>query len=270
MTEQSWSAYDRIAGLYDEDMGANNPGRDIAFYLDLARRTGGSVLELGCGTGRITLPLIQDGAPVTGLDGSTPMLTRLRFKATSLLSPMERRKLHLLCADMRAFALRSRFTLIICPFSTFTYNLERQDQRNTLDCVRRHLEPGGRFALDLFVYRREFLEFPDNHVFFDYRRARSDGTFLQRSRTIEKDPARQINSVRREYTHITKDGQVLESFATMERIRYFHRDQMHALLEEEGFEPLEEYGGFEGNPYSKDGDLMVFVYGFRRGKGPGQ
>jgi len=75
------TGYDAIAELYDEDMGASAPAGDVEFYLAKARETSGRTLELGCGTGRITLPLAAAGCEVIGADRSLAMLGVLRRKA---------------------------------------------------------------------------------------------------------------------------------------------------------------------------------------------
>jgi SAM-dependent methyltransferase len=261
-----WSAYDCIADIYDEDMGLNNPGQDIEFYMRLAARMQGPILELGCGTGRITLPLMEAGHRVIGLDGSLPMLRQLKKKAEMGYSAGMRRNLQFVCADMRRFSLREKFPLILCPFSGFTYLLERDDQTAALCAIRDHLASGGHFALDLFNHRQEFNSTSDRHIFHDYCRERRDGTFLQRTKTIRKNIAQQTNEVSRRYSFLGKDGTELSSFTTVEKIRHFGQPELKLLLEEHAFAVIEEYGGFRGEAYCKNGEVMVFVCTTRRGQ----
>ena len=113
----SRSAYDLIAEYYDFDMGMNAPKNDVEFYVNWAAGRFGPVLELGCGTGRITLPMVQAGCTVLGIDLSIPMLRQLKTKAEFILSSEELSRLSLCCMDMRQLALDASFSLIICPYS---------------------------------------------------------------------------------------------------------------------------------------------------------
>src|SRR5690606_38175690 len=109
--------YWNTAKLYDEDERAIVQD-DIPFYLELADRCPGPVLELACGTGRVTLPLLRAGREVWGLDYSPHMLERLSRKLTAC-SAEERQRMHLLEADMADFRLPTRFSLIFIPFRSF-------------------------------------------------------------------------------------------------------------------------------------------------------
>jgi SAM-dependent methyltransferase len=120
---------------------------DVEFYLSLAREAqaaGRPVLELACGTGRISVPIAQAGVQVIGLDRSPAMLGRAREKAAGL--PNAR----WVEGDMRDFELPERFGLIMIPFRSFQHLLAVEDQLACLACVRRHLNPEGRFAFTVF------------------------------------------------------------------------------------------------------------------------
>ena len=259
ITGPSILPYDLIADFYDEDMGRNNPGKDVSFYLDRATRVSGSILELGCGTGRITLPLVNQGCCVDALDASKPMLRVLERKAEQQLSVSERQRLTLHWMDMRDLKLEKKFPLILCPFSAFTYLVEDEDQDQALRRIVDHLESGGAFILDAFVPHYEELVLPDEHVYFDYRRQLENGLVLEREKTIAKDLTRQINVVRRTYRFLGADGSVLKTVTTEERIRYRFRNEMVLLLQDHGFEVVEQYGDFEGRPYAYRAAMMVFV-----------
>lgn len=115
---------------------------EAPFYLAFARKLGGPVLDLGCGTGRVTLALAQAGLAVTGFDNAAKMLARVREKAAGVgISWVD--------ADVRTFALGQRFRLIIEPGLAFQLLRDRADQSAMLTQVRRHLAPGGRFVLNL-------------------------------------------------------------------------------------------------------------------------
>jgi len=129
------AGYDALPGVQARD--------DVPFYVELARRAQGPVLELGAGTGRVLLEIARQGIPVTGLDSSSSMLGRLRTKGP----PPTLRLAH---GSMRRFDLGGdRFCLIYAAFWSFQHLLEREAQLDCLACVRRHLAPGGAFAFDL-------------------------------------------------------------------------------------------------------------------------
>src|SRR5688500_11541637 len=113
-------------------------GGDAEWYRARARQSGGPVLELGAGTGRITLGIAQDGVPVHALDADPAMLERLRQKLTHQ-APEVRERVVVMVADMRTFTLVERFALIIAPFRAFLHNLTEPDQLACLERVREHL-----------------------------------------------------------------------------------------------------------------------------------
>jgi SAM-dependent methyltransferase len=254
------NSYDRIAQLYDQDMGRNVSGKDIDFYVQAGVMAGGQVLELGCGTGRIALPLTQAGCTVVGIDISLPMLQQMKRKADQL-NERERQRLLMSCMNMASLAFDSEFALILCPYSAISYLLDETDLANCLNAVKRSLKRSGRFILDIFVPRSDLLCLPDKQVFFDYRREISDGLFLERRKTIEKDHYARKNRITRYYRLIGQGGSVLEEFSTRETIRYYFQTELKLLLQSHGFEVLGEYGDFEGQPFHDQSQMMVFVCG---------
>ena len=140
----------RLAEAYDAGMGAEADAMlDTPFYLALAQHAAArdhAVLDLACGTGRITLPLARAGIDVTGLDNAPAMLDVARRKAAA-----EGLELTWVEADMRNFELDRLFGLIVMPYRSFLHLLTAEDQASCLTAVHRHLVPGGRFALNLFT-----------------------------------------------------------------------------------------------------------------------
>lgn len=239
-------------------MGLTNPGVDIAFYTRHALTASGPVLELGCGTGRITLPLVRAGCEVAGIDVSRRMLDALERKAAVLLGPQERGRLRVHCVDMRNFDLGTVFPIVICPFSAFNYVVEDREHELVLACIHRHLRARGIFVMDTFISHYDVLVRSDAHVYLDYRRDRGDGTVLQREKAIHKDLSVQVNLVERTYSVFGPDGSLMRRIVTRERIRYFFRHELRQLLESCGFEVLEQCSDFEGD-YRYEALTMAFV-----------
>jgi SAM-dependent methyltransferase len=251
-------SYDVIAEFYDDDMGRNVGGEDVAFYVDRCAAAGGPVLELGCGTGRITLALVRAGNAVVGIDASEPMLERLRAKADSILAPAERARLESHHADMAALDLGRRFARVICPYSAFTYLVEPERRARALAGVRRHLAPDGRFILDVFVPDRRIEALSADHVHLDYRRTLGDGTVLERSKTIRRaEPG--VNVIARQYTFFDRGGTVRERVETVDRIRVYEPDELRRELEAHGFEVVEALADFLSGPWTAETKMAAFV-----------
>ena len=139
--------FDAWADIYDSVY--SYVRNDISFYTRLAREAKGPVLELGCGTGRVTLPIAESGVEVTGVDSSEAMLAVAQRKAEARLAVND--KLTLLHGDMRDLLLEGRFGLVIVPFRGFLSLLTVEDQIKTLSNVKRLLSPGGKLAFNIFV-----------------------------------------------------------------------------------------------------------------------
>jgi SAM-dependent methyltransferase len=155
------------AALYDHEYRRRRA--DVRWYRGLAREVAAAtgarslqVLELGCGSGRLLIPLVRDGHTVLGVDRSAPMLRRCaeRIAAPGTLGRAARSRVRLVRADFRRLPLglvgraapseaASRFPLILCPFNSFMHLYTRQDVEACLAEVRRLLAPDGIFALDV-------------------------------------------------------------------------------------------------------------------------
>jgi SAM-dependent methyltransferase len=123
--------------------------RDIPFFLDWARYSRGPVLELGCGTGRILIPIAKAGLQIVGIDQSSLMLSVCQKKLLNETEMVRSNVDDLVCRDMRQFSLGRKFNLITIPFYTFNYILTIEDQLSCLSNIYQHLNKGGRLILDL-------------------------------------------------------------------------------------------------------------------------
>src|SRR5438034_2428288 len=122
---------------------------DIDFYRRLAGETGGPILDVGCGTGRVATALVADGHEVVGIDLSAPML-RLAEQRGGALSADAAARLSFHLADMTTLDLGRDFALIVAPARVFQFMLTSAAQREALAALRTHLRPNGRLVLDLF------------------------------------------------------------------------------------------------------------------------
>jgi SAM-dependent methyltransferase len=225
---------------------------DVEFYRALARESGGSVLELGCGSGRVLLPIALDRIACTGLDSSDSMLGELARK-----SPPE--NLRLVRQAMQEFDLGSqRFSLIFSAFRSFQHLLTVEDQLSCLRAVGRHLAPGGLFALDVFAPKLERLAVFDEKE-FEEARWRDGGDEIVRFTSVRRDPATQIMDVTFRYER-RRPGSPPESHAVQTRMRWFFRYELEHLLVRAGFSSLEFFGGFDRRPYDYfSGETVVIA-----------
>lgn len=136
--------YNNLATIfYDLD----NKEDDILFYLDYAKKQKGEVLELGCGTGRISIPLVEQGIKITAVDYSNNMISRIRQKAKNIKN---RNNLKIIRADLRSVNLNKKFNLIIMPFRVFQCLLTVDEQKMALKNIKRHLAKNGLLIFDIY------------------------------------------------------------------------------------------------------------------------
>jgi SAM-dependent methyltransferase len=228
---------------------------DIPFYVGLARRAGGPVLEVACGTGRVHLPLLQAGADADGFDLHAGMLEVLRRKAAALgLAPRVRQ------ADMRDFTQPRRYALVLIPFRAFLHNRTIADELRTLRCCREHLEPGGRLVLDLFHPTFERLVEPDGawRLEREFAHPASGAPLALWSRAF-RDRVQQTMHVDMELRELDAAGAVAARHPHAFDLRWVYRGEMELLLKAAGFARCEVAGGFDGRPLLRDTDLMVWT-----------
>ena len=235
--------YDAWGELLNGDSG------DAEFYVEQARRWGGPVLDLGCGTGRIAIALAEKGFDVVGLDLSAPML-KIAERKRSLLADDVARRLTFVEGDLTEFDLGQTFPLIITPSRSFQFMLTSAAQRSALASMRRHLRPDGALVLDLFDPRLEWCV-PDPTVTGPRRplTVRNPATGLDvRIEVIERapDPMRQLIDEVYRFTELDEYGD--ETRITTERLvlRWTLRSELRHLAELEGFRVDAEYGDFRG------------------------
>ncbi|UCF09165.1 MAG: class I SAM-dependent methyltransferase [Thermoplasmata archaeon] len=223
---------------------------DIPFWLDQAERYGEPVLELGCGTGRITIPLAEKGMAITGLDISGPMLSLARTKAEERSVEVDWLK-----GDIRGFHLNRTFNLVILPFSTIAHLHKMEDIEAFLSCVKEHLAPKGRFILDYFNPRLDFLiRDPDERrKITEYPDPDGRGTVVITESSIY-DPASQINSIKW-YYKIGSENEVVKNLD----MRIFFPRELDAILRYNGFIIEEKYGNYDKTPFSSDSPNQIVV-----------
>lgn len=239
--------------IYDVRSAAIIPGGpvdgDVDFYLGLARETGGPVLDVGCGTGRVAVPLADDGHDVLGVDLSAPMLRIAEERRRTLPAEVAAR-LSLAQADMTTLSLGRDFALIVAPFRVFQFLLTTEAQRRALTAFRSHLRPGGRLVLDLFDPLLDKVapgaEFPMRPSELVHPKSRNRVVWEASGRS--QDPLRQLISEEWTATEYGPEGEVLRTDVERLTLRWSLRSEMRLLFELEGLEVVDDFGDFLGGP----------------------
>jgi SAM-dependent methyltransferase len=232
---------------------------DVNFYRRLGAEAGrpGPILELGCGTGRLTLALARDGFDVVGIDLAQAMLLRAAER-TARLGQTARRRVRLVRADMRAFALGRKFPLVVSPFHAMQHLYTRSDFAACLARVKEHLAPGGRFAFDVLA--------PDIAWLTKDSRKRWARTKFRHPVTREPmvystnhtyDPVSQIAYIRLYYE--SGEGETKRTQVVRLCHRQFFPAELEALVAASGFRVVERWGGFAGQELEGDSESQVLV-----------
>lgn len=237
---------------------------DVAWYRRLARECGGPVLELGAGTGRVTLPLAEDGVAVHALDIEADMLSGLTRKLNE--RPAEvRARVTVVESDMRTFQLAERFALVIAPFRALLHNLSDAEHAACFRQIREHLRPGGRFAFNVFHPSLEFMAQHAGALAGVWRHIgifdRGDGSYVTRADATRYDTVhRRVHSVNR-YEEYAADGTLIRTSLLRLELSYLYPSDIRRLLHEAGFRSIQIWGSFEERPLQHDSDELVVVAG---------
>jgi len=234
---------------------------DVAFYVGLAKKRGGAVLEYGAGNGRIALPTARAGSRVTALDLSRPMLDDFRARLGAE-SEAVRRRVRLVLGDMRYARLRDRFELVTCPFNAFLHLYTRSDVERFLGRVRQHLAPRGLFAFDVSVPNpHELVRDPDRAYHCPRFRYPSTGEMVRYTERFDYDQARQILFVTMEFL---PEGRAKASWVAPLAHRQFFPQELEALLHYNGFAIEDAWGDYKGSKLDRYSETMVLTARLRR------
>ncbi len=229
---------------------------DVRYYTDLAEVSKGSVLEYGCGNGRITIPLARTGVAVTGVDLSEPMLDDFRKRLQK--EPKEvQRNVSLRHGDMRTLKLKKRFALVFCPFNAFLHLYTRQDVEQFLARVRAHLAPRGEFVFDISIPEPIELSREPSKLFrtprFLYPRPGGESLIVKYGERFDYDKVRQVLFVSMEFEPEDGSG----AWTTPLTHRQFYPAELEALLHYNGFEILAQLGDFDGSLVGPNSDKLI-------------
>jgi len=235
-------------------------GGDLEWYRRLAERTGGPILELGAGTGRIVLPLARAGLEIHALDRDPKMLATLRRKLDG--EPDEvRQRVTVIEGDMQSFTLPHRYRLIQIPFRAFLYCLGREAQLDCLSCCHQHLVSGGLLALNVFHPSLEYMGRSSGYLEGVWRWTRDlahpAGGRVVCSECNKYDTAGQRVFSKLRFEHFSDEGSLLSTHLMSLELAYLHPGDLRELLGEAGFTEVRIDGDFEDRPLAHDGDELA-------------
>jgi len=224
-------------------------GKDIPFLLFLARKYGGPVLELACGTGRISMALAEKGFRVTGLDLSPEMLSEAKRKSAE-----KGLNIGWVEADARNFQLHKRFNLVMFPFNSIAHLTESWDIEACFKRVRQHLTGRGRFVIDVFNPDFTILMRGSNRKRVVARYPDPDGGgIVTISETNRYDRATHINHLKW-YFSLGK-----KKWTDDLDMRVFFPQELDALLRYNGFRIEHKYGDYDRSHFGSESPHQLTV-----------
>lgn len=250
---EGWRGWDDYAPFYDWENARTVGRRDVAFWQRLASEQRGRVLELGCGTGRILLPVLRAGADAFGIDRSAPMLDRARRRLRRAQGISHGR---LIRGDIRALPFRARggFALVMAPYGILQSLTRERDLEQTLASVQRVLRRGGIFGIDLV---------PDLPGWSEYRRRvtlrgrAARGASLTLIESVRQDRRRGLTIFDQEYVERRGTRRRAHRFALT--FRTLPLPHMAARLERAGFRVEAVLGDYQGRPWDVRADVWIVL-----------
>ncbi|MFB6235864.1 MAG: class I SAM-dependent methyltransferase [Halopenitus sp.] len=243
--------FDPLAPLYDAHV-ADDQGEslndDVVFYRDLASEVSGPALELGVGTGRIYLELLDAGIDADGIDLSEEMISVLwETAADRNLNPSVR------VGDVTDFDAERQYELIYAPNRMFNHLATVSDQRKALQNIHRALAPGGKFVLNTFVPRFETVVETYGDPMEDVTVVGDDTYRVVVTPSLE-DEVEQLARLHRE---LFRNGELIAERDTP--LALIPKRQFELLFELAGFDSWQVYGGFDRAPLESSDQEMVWM-----------
>lgn len=248
--------FDVVAKYYDEAFGLAGNLHDVDMYKSFARRFGGPVLEIGCGTGRVLKPIADMGIEIDGIDVSEVMISILKSKIADI-NPIP----NIYLGDMRRIALARRYRLVTIPFRTLQHMITIEDKLQALAAAKNHLLDDGRLIFDVAFPNYESLAsgFGDEYLSAEWRpeskSERVGRMFFRRDGYRQKDQV-MIGSLI--FRLLDGNNVVNEEIQPLE-MHFFSFPEIEALCKSARLEIEEFYGSYDLKPFEENSTQMVFV-----------
>jgi SAM-dependent methyltransferase len=260
---EGWQGWDQYAPFYDWENAQTLGRRDVPFWRRLSLTAGGRVLELGCGTGRVSKPLMRAGVDLIGIDRSAEMLRRIpnpmspripRPKSQRIPNPKSRIPIPVVRGDIRSLPFADRtFAMVIAPYGILQSLVREDDLAATLDSVGRVIDCGGTFGIDLVPDVPKWREY-ENRV---QLRGRAGTRHLTLIESVRQDRRRRLTTFAQCYVErrngATKEHRFALTFRTLTV------PQMTARLEHAGFVIDRILGDYRGQRWDARADVWIIL-----------
>ena len=254
---EGWQGWDEYAPFYDWENAQTLGRRDVPFWRRVAAGAGGPVLELGCGTGRVSLPLARAGVSLVGIDRSAPMLDRARRRILKSTNPQilkSLKSLRLVRGDIRQLPFEDEtFSMVVAPYGILQSLIRPRDLSATLASVARVVAPGGTFGIDLVPDVPKWREY-ENRV---QLRGRAGGAQLTLVESVRQDPTRHLTTFEQKYVE-QRGGRTREHRFDL-TFRTLTVRQMTRQLEVAGFRIDAVLGDYRGRPWDDRADVWIIM-----------
>lgn len=255
--KEGWHGWDAYAPFFDWENARTLGRTDVPFWRRLASRARGRVLELGCGTGRVSLPLARAGVSLVGVDRSAPMLDRARRRIgkNPAKSGSHAVPLRLVRGDIRALPFPpGEFEMVLAPYGILQSLLADRDLRATLESVSRVLAPGGTFGIDLVPDVPRWREYR-NRV--QLRGRAASGAELTLIESVRQDRRRHLTTFEQRY--LERRGRRVAEHRFELTFRTIPVRRMAGLLERAGLVVDAVLGDYRGRPWDERADVWIIL-----------
>lgn len=239
------------ATIYD---GLNTFLSDLPFYKKwLPKNRDAKILELCCGTGRLTLPIAKEEYHICGVDYTSSMLERAKTKASE--AGLE---INFIEADIRTLNLQEKFDFVFIPFNSIHHLYQNEDLVKTLSGVKKHLKENGIFLLDCFNPNIQYIVEGEKEQKVIAEYATHDGRKVLIKQTMRYESSTQINRI--EWHYFIDDK--FHSIQNMD-MRLFFPQELDSYLERAGFNIIHKFGSFEEETFDDDSEKQIYVVSLR-------
>lgn len=256
----SIDSYEVTAKHYDGAYAAKQDLIDLPFYLDLAQKSPGPILEIACGTGRVLIPIARQGIEVHGVDHSRPMLEILKGNLRKESAEV-REKVSLHEGDMRDFRVDKQFPLVVIPFRPMQHMHTVEDQLRALRTAAAHLTADGTLAFDVFYPKFEMINSKMGEEVSEMEwKSNSDPSAIVR-RYFRKESVDKINQIF-DFTFVYrtfKNERLIAEETENFQLSFYTYPHLRALFLLAGLEVAEEYGSFAKTPMDNTAEQMIFL-----------
>jgi len=254
---EGWHGWDGYAPFYDWENARTLGRSDVPFWTRVASGVSGALLELGCGTGRVSVPLARAGNRVVGIDRSAPMLSRAVKRARVLAAGRHpaRGALSFVRGDIRELPFPDRaFGMVVAPYGILQSLLRDRDLAATLRSAARVLEPGGVFGIDLVPDVPSWREYRNR---IQMRGGAPGGAHLTLIESVRQDRRRRLTIF--EQCYVERRGRKKTEHRFDLTFRTLPVKSMVRRLERAGFEIEAILGDYRGGPWDERADTWVII-----------